>query len=301
MRLFRRPMRFWTLTALFCLAGAAAAGTIAYLYLAPSEAARMDLLKIYVQAIFVTLAGGVLVTFLNVRRDEDQRDLAREVAVREIVEQMHKVHRKLKTVKRRLRSRMTPPADRPGAPRALPYRIPVATFEAAMEDLLATQIEAEQIRDAIPARSDLLAPDQIARVHTALDYAARYAHDVYQNFEDCTVAQADGHYVITERCAALTDFLGRQAWDRVHGLPQAAALTEAYQILASDDADLGDRYDALGEIERLRAGVPGQPRYRIVATQCVALAASDLQGAVARERWQALAAPRAGGAAQAAG
>jgi len=285
MRLLRPPLRFWTLTTAVALILAFAIGMLAYQH-AEDGTPKQDLIKIYVQAMFAALFGGVLMTFLNVRRDEDQREMAREAAVREIVEEMHTVHRKLKMVKRRLRSQMAPPPDELGGARALPFTVPAEAFEKAMDELLAAQIEAEQIRDSVRARDDLISARRIERVYVALDYAARYAHDVYQTFEDCAVRQSEKRYEINERCGGLVDFLGRLAWDKEATSPYSTEMTRLYRILKDESAPIDARYGALDQILDLRRRSEGKPRYRIVATECIALAAADLQRTVRRERWR---------------
>jgi hypothetical protein len=285
MRLLRPPLRFWTLTTLAALIVAFVVGMLAYHY-AQDGTPKQELIKIYVQAMFAALFGGVLMTFLNVRRDEDQREMAREAAVREIVEEMHAVHRKLKMVKRRLRSQMAPPPDKLGGTRTLPFTVPVEAFEKAMDELLAAQIEAEQIRDSVRARDDLISAKRIERVYTALDYAARYAHDVYQTFEDCTIRQSEKRYEIDEGCGGLVDFLGRLAWDKEGASSYSSEMTRLYRMLKDENATIDARYVALEQILDLRRISEGKPRYRIVATECIALAAADLQRAVRRERWR---------------
>ncbi|WP_146151050.1 hypothetical protein [Allosphingosinicella deserti] len=254
--------------------------------LAPVKQAQLDLIKIYLQALFAALFGGVLLTFLNVRRDEDQREIARDAAVRDIVEQVYSVHRKIKMVKRRLRSQMSPPPLEIGGTRSLPYSIPSEAFERAMDDLLAAQIEAEQLRDTIRSRDDLIDDAQIERIHALLNYAARYAHDVYQAFEDCTVRREAGGYSIDDRCAGMVDFLSRRAWDRTLPAEEAKAVSELYHILANEGAPIGDRHAAFRKIEKLRQHIAGKPRYRIIATECIALVAADLQRNVRRDRWR---------------
>lgn len=285
MRWFRPPLRFWTISTASALALAVIVACTAYHQAATGEQ-KSDLVKIYMQALFTVLAGGVVLTFLNVRRDEDQRDVARDATVREIVGEMQSVQRKLKMVKRRLRSQMSPPPEQLGGHRTLPYTIPSQAFEHAMEDLLSAQLEAEEVRDSILARDDILSHKRISRVHVAMNYTARYAHDVYQTVEDCTVSQVDGLYRIDQTCKGLVDFLGRNAWNSQPITEDTVKITAAFETLRDETVAIKERYGALHALEEMRQRTPGKPRYRIVATACIALACADLQRAVRRERWR---------------
>jgi hypothetical protein len=288
MRLFKPPMRFWTITTII----AAVLGAVVFLwiwdYAENDQALRKDVLKTLLQFLVITVAGGILGIFLNARRDEDQRDAAREAAVREMVEQIGTAYRKLKMVKRRLRSQMLSQNRGPDRARDLPYRIPAPAFEKAMDDLLIAQIEAEQVRDRVLARSDLLSRERIIRVHAALNYAARYFHDVYEDFEDCAVSRRDEHYEITSGCRGLADFLGRTRWKTGAMSAWCEAMETQYKILKDDSKSPEERYEALGEIVALRSRNRELPRYRLVATQCIALASADVQRALRRRRWRTL-------------
>lgn len=285
MRWFRPPLRFWTIFTAIALALAVFVACQAYGQ-AVTDDQKSDLIKIYMQALFTVLSGGIVLSFLNVRRDEDQRDVARDAAVREIVGEMQSVHRKLKMVKRRLRSQMSPPPEQLGGHRTLPYTIPSQAFEHAMEDLLSAQLEAEEVRDSILARDDILSYKRISRVQVAMNYTARYAHDVYQTVEDCTVSQVDGRYHVDQKCKGLVDFLGRNAWDSEAVTEDTAKISAAFDTLRDETVAIKKRYAALQDLEELRQRTPGKPRYRIVATACIALACADLQRAVRRERWR---------------
>lgn len=288
MRLFEPPMRFWTFATI--IAGASGFGVFWWIWgeTGQNPQLKIEVLKIVLQFLLVTVAGGVLLIFLNARRDEDQKDVARDEAVREMVEQIGTANRKLKMVKRRLRSQMASQNPGPSHNRALPYKIPAEAFEKAMEDLLVAQIESEHVRDKILVRSDILSSSRINRVYAALNYAARYFHDVYQDFEDCTVLRQEDCYEITATCAGLADFLSRRSWKQEPRPAWADAMEEEFSVLRDDRFTPVDRHQALIAIEKLRQAHKDMPRYRLIATESIALASVDIQGALRRRQWRSL-------------
>lgn len=281
MGFFQPPMRFWTITTIIALVLGFA--LFSWIWSFADEALREDVLKILLQFLMVTVAGGVFLIAMNARRDEDRKDDAREAAVREMVDQIWAAYRKLEMVKRRLRSQMAVPERGPNRPRNLPYKIPAKAFETAMDDLLAAQIESEQVRDRVTSRQDLLNEDRISRLRMALDYAAGYFADVYEDVEDCVVTRTDDYYEVTADCRGLSDFLGRRRWKDPPETPWSDDVQGQYAELIRPEATLRDRYAALGRIETLRGGEG--LRFRLIATQCIALAATDIHLALRRRRW----------------
>lgn len=287
MRLFQPPMRFWSIATIVATALAATLFWRIWETSEPGSTLRNDILATLFQFLLITVAGGIFLIFMNARRDEDRKDDAREIAVREMVDQIVTAYRKLKMVKRRLRSQMAVQDRGPDRTRELPYKIPAPAFEAAMEDLLAGQIEAEQVRDRVTSRPDLLSPERIERLRTALHYAARYFADVYEDFEDCVVSRSDDCYEITMDCRGLADFLGRARWKKPPSPPWSTAVQAQYEILKQNDASPEVRHAALCAIEELRKK-DRSPRYRLIATQCINLASTDIYQALRRRRWLSL-------------
>ena len=153
----------------------------------PGDQFRLEAYKLILQFLLVTVLGGLLLAFLNTRREDDQRVAARLLALQEFIVALGDAYRKLKVVKRRMRSQLLiDDADPDGVVR-LPLRLREESFEAAMDELLAAQIAAEEVRDRIGVRSDLLPDITIQRIRSALRYSARYFHDVYQDYEWCRV------------------------------------------------------------------------------------------------------------------
>jgi hypothetical protein len=155
------------------------------------------------------------------------------------------------------------------------------------------QIELEQLRGAVAARNDLIRRERIRRVEVTLDYAARYFHSVYQDYEDCIVLRKDHNYIVEKRCHGLSDFLGRRGWrqtdDSCHS-EQAKRLDPHFKVLEDALQEPKDRFEALEEIIKISSTPrpnrkPDVKRYRIVATQCINLATADLHRALRKARW----------------
>jgi hypothetical protein len=248
-----------------------------------------EVIKLGLQFVLVTIVGGVVLAFVNARKDQDAREHLKDAAVRDMVAHVLAVHGKFKTVKRRLRSRIAggcAPGERRRMP---PFRIAAEDFEKAMEDLLAAQIEAEQVRDSVRARDDLLSGRRIDRIHRALDYAARYYHDAYLEYEDCVIRRGeDGFYEVTEGCPNLVDFVGRSAWSHDNPGGRAAMMDSCFTVLGDENEPIEERYDALRSFAEA-ADASTARRYRIVATLAIVLASADLQRSVRRQRWRAFA------------
>jgi heme-degrading monooxygenase HmoA len=88
-----------------------------------------------------------------------------------------------------------------------------------MDELLAAQITLEEVEDNIQTSSGLFETEQFKRISAALHYAARYLHDVFEDFEKGRVEREEDSYVIVETCKNLRDFaswLGRPRKAAVH-------------------------------------------------------------------------------------
>lgn len=295
MSLFRPPLRGWTVALGAAVLLALTVWSLAYWRAAvgkPNADLELEVIKLGLQFVLVTIAGGIVLGFVNARKDQDAREHLKDAAVRDMVGHVLAVHGKFKTVKRRLRSRIAggcAPGERRRMP---PYRIPAADFEKAMEDLLAAQIEAEQVRDSVRARDDLLSSRRIERLRRALDYAARYYHDVYLEYEDCVIRRGDdGHYEVNEGCPNIVDFVGRSAWSHEGPSERVTMMDADLELLGDEEEAIELRYEALEAFEAIAKAPPHGTgrRYRIVATLAIVLASTDLQRSVRRQRWLAFA------------
>nr|WP_315381387.1 hypothetical protein [uncultured Sphingomonas sp.] len=272
------------------------------------DQARVEALKAVLQFGLVTSGGGLLLAYLNKRRDDEaraaaerqreidqraaeqlacrQRNDARRADLQELIIELGDAHRRLKIVKRQMRAqllRADPTSQHELAP---PLDVRADAFERAMEALLNAQIAAEEVRDRISLRDDLLSNDQILQVRSALKYGARYFHDVYQDYERCLVLRQEATYSIGPSCINLINFLTAKG-PPIHLAPGIAAELEVqFLVLKNDDRNLAQRHDALAKIEKLRREDPERRRYRVVATECFALAADELRSAARQIAWE---------------
>jgi hypothetical protein len=239
------------------------------------------------------VGGALVLAYLNSRRDREERNAkeraaqqeraaARCAALQELLIELGDAHRRLKVVKRQMRSQIRRAEDRTGEV-APPYSIRADAFERAMDALLNAQIAAEEVRDLIAIRTDLLDEAQILRIRKALRYGARYFHDVYQDYEHCRVDRDDEHYVVTPGCRNLSNFLLAKRPPSDLPPEQAQELEDQFNRMKNDDRPLADRHDALQAIEKLRQCDPARRRYRVVATECFALAADEIRAALSCE------------------
>lgn len=258
--------------------------------------ANREIAKLIVQFLLVTGGGAVVVAWLNQRRESDQRELARQAAVRDLATEVNSGYRRFKSVKRRLRAQIVQGGwDDHG--RTPPFTFDGDDFEKSMDELLQAQIAFEILRDTVRARHDLLLPETIGRIFSALNYAARYFHDVYQDFENGRVVRRNGRYEVGPACEGIADFVGRRAWSDGARAPWGSAIEAEFKHLRNA-RELSERYQALQAIVNLRAtdkadrradphyakAVRPIRRYRIVATEAIDLAFLDIQQALPKPR-----------------
>ena len=149
--------------------------------------------KLVLQFLLITVAGGAVFALINTRKEEDARLEARTKAIQSLSRELSEAYRSMKKSRRQLRSRLV---------RNNPKRLHSKKndFEACMDELLAAQIALEQVEDSIETSSGLFDATQFTRIGTALHYASRYLHDVFENFEKGCVEREEDSYVITEIC-----------------------------------------------------------------------------------------------------
>ena len=275
--------------ATLCLVSVLAFFAFAWDFQDPRDRYRIEALKIVFQFLLVTLGGGLIFFYLNYRRDRDQAELkerqeqlaklaARRAELQELLMQLGDAHRRLKVVKRQMRAQIYR-MDSAGEPRP-PFRMRGDAFERAMDALLCAQIAAEEVRDIVAIRTHLLPPCEIIKVRRVLRYGARYFHDVYQDYERCLVQRDGEEYVITADCRNLVNFLFART--PPSNLPEGNGeqLKEEFEKMKDDARSLPARHVALERIEELRKEDPFKRRYRIVATECFALAGDEIRAAM---------------------
>lgn len=189
--------------------------------------------------------------------------------------------RSVKHVKRMLRIQMRLEGD--------VIRIPKEDFEKRMEELDKLQISIEQAVVAVRGRTDLMSDEVRERIYGAVRYAARYLHDVVQEFEQekedkhGTVKLDGESYVIDRGCVMLRDFL-----TRVEVPSDVAPELDKMKRREDDENWDGERWKAFCVINDLRrkaranasnaaeASGDKRTRYRVVAQECFAMAVREL-------------------------
>lgn len=190
------------------------------------------------------------------KENQARRDM-RIAALQALDAKLADAHRQMKSSKRRLRSRLdrTDP-DRPA--------IAKSDFEECMDQLLASQIAVEEVQDLIAARRDLIKKSDMSLIDEALQYAARYLHDVFEDFEQGKVTR-DADKFLLDKVATqnLCDFL--------LNLPETGLIAAQRDIIKNEHRSYEDRHRALAIVEEHR------PRFGKVALECMRLASSELK------------------------
>lgn len=286
-------------------------GIVIYMFFGEFEgydgSPKVEALKLLLQFGLLTAGGGLLLAYLNKRRDDDVRitedqrrtrevQLAgqtahrewlavRRTVLQELIIELGDAHRRLKVIKRQMRAQLRREVGEPieNNVAAPSFSLRADAFERAMDGLLNAQIAAEEVRDRVGVRGDLLDKSRLDRVRKALRYGARYFHDVYQDYERCLVERNGDLYTISTVCQNLTNFLIAKSLpaqlDRVH----LDELERQFRVMRNDDRTLEQRHAALDRIETLREQDPQRRRYRVVATECFSLAADEMRDALVQE------------------
>jgi hypothetical protein len=237
-----------------------------------------DLFKIVAQFLFITMLGGIVFVLLKTLSEEVQKREARQAAKRDLAKETDGLYRSVKHIKRMLRMHMRLEGD--------VIRIPKNDFEKRMEELDKLQISIEQGVVAIRGRTDLMSDEVRERIYGAVRYAARYLHDVVQEFEqdkgdEHGTVKLDGEsYIVDRGCVMLQDFL-----TRVEVPPNVASMFNKMRRREDDQESRdGERWEAFRAInDRTRANVLNaaeasgeRTRYRVVAQECFSMAVSEL-------------------------
>ncbi|WP_105435814.1 hypothetical protein [Neorhizobium tomejilense] len=224
--------------------------------------------KLTLQFLLVTVLGGALFALLTTRKEQEARDetkrkenqAGRDVRVANLQAldgKLAEAYRQMKSVKRRLRSRLD---------RSDPKRPSVAKndFETCMDQLLAAQIAVEEVQDLIATRVDLFKNSNMSLIDGSLHYAARYLHDVFEDFEKGKITRSADSFFLDEAATPnLYDFLLKSS--------ESGVIATQRDIIKDKNRTQEDRRAALGMIDVQR------PRVGKVALECMRLASSELK------------------------
>jgi hypothetical protein len=238
--------------------------------------------KAVLQFSFVTMLGGALFVYLNIVKDEEvnrelrnkDEEVSRELRNSDkgdLAKEIDKLYRSTKHIKRTLRSRSVKDGN-------VMY-ISEEFFEKNLDELDKIQIAIEQNREIIKVRIDLFDDAKRKRLVSALNYAARYLHDVFQDFEKNRVSFNDGRYIISDQSRNIQDFLSSKPLP--NELPNDREIPKeiSYYLtfMKNDDISNVEKWAAFDEILRIRKSSNDGKRYKAVAEECFSLAATELK------------------------
>ncbi|WP_270935198.1 hypothetical protein [Falsiroseomonas oryzae] len=227
--------------------------------------------KALLQLSLASVLGSAIALYVSILKDDEaQRQAdAKEAQARKDAEsdarrlisrELDQLYRDTKAIKRTMRSR--------SVRRGAAYEIPRKFFEASMDRLTERQIALELLREGLDERSSGIAPAEAARLRPLLHYAARYYHDVFEDFEQGRVPQQADAYVVGPDCTNLYGFL----WS--DGVPKGLEADIARFL----DTGLprAERDVAFARILAARRG-PDDRRFRKVAEGCIAESVAQMR------------------------
>ena len=262
---------------------------------------RGEAFKLLLQFFLITTTGGILLFLLAYLRDrrvaqeKDERDdallgkqMAKETAqkrerqiaeLQKIDSELNRIYRLLKIAKRRLRMQALE-CGRDGEGKLYgPFVFEKADFEQTMGDLLTAQITIECLRDDLRARTDLFEPERLALIRQRLRYAARFYHDVLEDFERGRVRREPTKYVAGADCENIFNFLSSQKLPP--RMPQAIrdCLANYSVTVDTGNASIHDQHTLMDEIDALRKrkDLAYDYRFRAIADDCFALASAEIR------------------------
>jgi hypothetical protein len=170
----------------------------------------------------------------------------------------------MKSSKRRLRSKL----DRTKDPQ---FTIAKGDFEDCMDEVLAAQLAVEEVQDLIQTRRDLIDHSDFDLVDRALQYVARYLHDVFEDFEKGKIVRDHDTFVLTAETS-------RNLWDFLFKPKEPEAVAKQLAILEDRTRQNQASLDALAALEKHKESA-GQlsERFGRVAHACILLASWELK------------------------
>ena len=251
---------------------------------------RGEALKLLLQFFLITATGGILLFLLGLLRDRraDREKSAKEQALKrdwqiselqKIDAELNRIYRLLKIAKRRLRSQALECGRDSDGKLKGPFVFAKADFEHTMSDLLTAQINLECLRDDLRARTDLFEEERLELIRRRLRYAARFYHDVIEDFERGRVTREPERYVAGPQCENIFNFLSSQKLSP--RMPQAIrdCLADYSECIDIGDASTLAQHALMDEIEALRRrkDLAYGYRFRAIADDCFALASAEIR------------------------
>lgn len=225
-----------------------------------SKSLGMEVFKLLLQFLLITVIGGGVFAYIAARRDEQSRVEARIAGLQVLIRELGDAWRATKWSKRNMRAKLRREGGRSA-------RIERSDFEAAIKDVLDAQIVIEEVREHIAVRSDLLEPTAGKRIDSVLRYAARYLHDVYEDHEKARVRRDGEDFVVDTNSPNLFDFLIDDT------TPKA--------LMPREEDVLEARFQALARIEADRDKIPHGQRYGAIASESFRVVMAQLRANIA--------------------
>jgi hypothetical protein len=261
---------------------------------------RGEALKLLLQFFLISSTGGLLLFVLasirDRRADKDKEDREKALAdvqlekekvkkreskigeLQKIDSELNRIYRLLKTAKRRLRYQaLECGRDEDGKLKG-PFVFAKSDFEQTMGELLAAQINIECLRDDLRSRIDLIEPHRLELIRRRLRYAARFYHDVLEDFERGRVVREPGQYIAGANCENIFNFLSSQISPKMPAdirdcLMLYSNCIDNGQATITDQHGLMDKIEALRKRKDLAYGY----RLRSIADDCFALASAEIR------------------------
>jgi hypothetical protein len=228
----------------------------------------LEVFKLILQFLLITVIGGGVFAYFAARRDEQARAELKVAELQKLDRELGEAYRATKRIKRSMRSKLS----RDGRGTA---RIEAGAFVSAMDDILDAQIATEEVREDIAVRRDLLDEGGLDHLAFALRYAARYLHDVYEDYERGRVSGHGKEFLIDQASPNLRNFLLDE--------PVPDDLKAHARRARDDKSPLSTRFRELETFETARmASEPGARRHGAVAMECFRMSSAQIRETLAR-------------------
>jgi hypothetical protein len=235
--------------------------------------------------LLMTVIGGFITFSVSALHDSRTSRESALSSLRDLIKQVDDLYRSTKQIKRMIRSRLKEITEG--------YAIDAAFFAAQMDNLSNTQLQLEQVRNAVRTRLDLFDGDRKKRILKEVEYSEKYLCDVVEEFEKQRVGWEDSGCRISTSCKMLIDFLGER-W-------MPTEIEDEFQTM--DDAPTSlERFNAFQSIvDKAKKIDPDYWRHKTISDTCMLLAIREmsdiiferqpglaLQGLIPSRRRQAL-------------